>query len=98
MVVFPSLPPSLHQTGTNVEALRLRGESGTKPSPHGSPPAAGGVGGIQRLPPCCLWILIVQEGCAESPGRQTGCGVGGSGEPGPGGGGQRFQEVTFDPR
>ena len=26
-MVFPSLPPSLHQTGTNVEALRLREEA-----------------------------------------------------------------------
>ena len=58
-MVFPSLPPSLKQTGVRVEALRYRGDSGMKPSPHGSPPASPEKEDIQKLTPCSLGILIV---------------------------------------
>ena len=96
-VVFPSLPPSLKQTGVRVEALRYRGDSGMKPSPHGSPPAPPEKEDIQKLTPCSLGILIVGALWRKSWKANWMRGLEAVREPGPGGG-LSFQEVTFDPR
>ena len=96
-MVFPSLPPSLQQAGVRVEALRYRGESGMKPSPHGSPPVPPGKEDIQKLTPCSLGILIVGALWRTSWKANWMWGLEAVREPGPGGG-RSFQEVTFDPR
>ena len=96
-MVFPSLPTSLQEAGVRIEALMYRGESGMKPSPHGSPPAPPGKEDIQKLTPCSLGILIVGALWRKSWKAKWMWGLEAVRKPGAGGG-RNFQEVTFDPR
>lgn len=72
-VLFSSAPPSPQQTGISVDALKYGSESGRNP-PLQAPKGRE----THRDPPLAAFGILTVAAPGGSPGRQTGCGAGGS--------------------